>query len=93
MNIIEKLGIMPIEFIYGQLHGTESAYCYHTDLKRIENQRNELLEALLELMEGVDGLPPLTAIAGLLGKQWTTCEEALIITTGKPWEEIKELVK
>jgi len=37
----------------------------------------ELLEALKVLMEGVVGLPPLTAIAGTLTKQYKQAEQAI----------------
>ena len=40
-------------------------------------QRDELKEALQSLMGGVRGLPPLTAIAGTLEKQYKQAEAAI----------------
>lgn len=40
-------------------------------------QRDELKEALQSLMDGVRGLPPLTAIAGVLEKQYKQAEAAI----------------
>lgn len=40
-------------------------------------QRDELREALQSLMGGVRGLPPLTAIAGTLEKQYKQAEAAI----------------
>lgn len=37
----------------------------------------DLLEALQNLMKGVEGLPPLTAIAGALEKQYKQAEQAI----------------
>ena len=38
--------------------------------RSVEKQNKRLLEALKELCDGVRGLPPLTAIAGVLTKQY-----------------------
>ena len=43
--------------------------------KMAENKK--LREALITLMDGVQGLPPLTAIQGTLTKEWEIAEEAL----------------
>ena len=40
-------------------------------------QRDELREALLYLMDGVRGLPPLTAIVGVLEQQYIQAEAAI----------------
>lgn len=40
-------------------------------------QRDELREALVYLMEGVRGLPPLTAIVGVLEQQYIQAEVAI----------------
>ena len=46
-------------------------------------QRDELREALQSLMGGVRGLPPLTAIAGTLEKQYKQAEAAIKNTETK----------
>lgn len=57
--------------------------CFTVDSKtglsyrKILEQRNYLYEALVELMEGVDGLPPLTAIQGALTEQYNKAEQAI----------------
>jgi len=53
---------------------------YNTGLLR---QRDELREALQSLMGGVRGLPPLTAIAGTLEKQYKQAEAAIKNTETK----------
>ena len=45
-------------------------------------QRDELREALKNLMDGVRGLPPLTAIVGVLEKQYKQAEAAIKNTDG-----------
>jgi len=90
MNIIEKLEILPIE--RGKNIPDENSVSVNIDdLDELEQQRNEILEALKNLMKGVDKLPPLTAIEGLLTEQWKVCIDVIEKATGKSWEEIKEL--
>lgn len=50
----------------------------------------ETLEALVSLMQGVDSLPPLTAIAGLLEEQWATALKAIEDATGMTWEDLNK---
>lgn len=45
-------------------------------------QRDELREALQNLMDGVRGLPPLTAIVGVLERQYKQAEAAIKNTDG-----------
>ena len=94
MNI-EKLGITPIkaEYFYGDVFSKVSKpYCPEEPVRELEQQRNEMLEALIDLMKGVQGLPPLTAIRGTLEKEWqyglSVIEKACY---PKKWTEIKEL--
>jgi len=42
-----------------------------------KRQRDELIEALRELLKGIEGLPPLTAIAGMLEKQYSKATQIL----------------
>jgi len=59
--------------------------CFITDWTEEEAKANakiisaapELLESLKQLMEGVDGLPPLTAITGTLTKQYKQAQQAI----------------
>lgn len=51
----------------------------------------EMLEALIGLMKGVNKLPPLTAIQGVLTKEWDVCIELLKSRFNLTDEEIKEL--
>jgi hypothetical protein len=91
MNIIEKLGITPIGYIYGQLHGVEAAYCYHSNLQIIEQQRNEMLEALIESnieLEIYHEYHPKTGTGHFIQRNIKAIEKA----TGKTWAEIKELL-
>ena len=44
---------------------------------QLEAERKELTEALKSLMEGVDNLPPLTVIQGVLKKEYQKAEMAL----------------
>ena len=46
------------------------------ELKKADSA-TELLEALQNLMKGVEGLPPLTAISGALEKQYKQAEKAI----------------
>lgn len=46
-----------------------------TSLLREENKR--LREAITALLKGIDGLPPLTAIAGVLEKQYSAAKSLL----------------
>lgn len=48
----------------------------------------QTLEALESLMKGVDGLPPLTAIEGVLSDQWEESIKAIESATGLSWEEL-----
>lgn len=47
------------------------------EYRELLKQRDELREALKELMDGVRGLPPLTAIVGTLTGQYEKAEQAL----------------
>ena len=82
MNIIEKLGIKPLEGDYHE----EIGFVFATeDIEELEQQRNEMLEALITLYN----VQPL---------DWTIIRElkqaqrAMKSVTGRSWEEIKELL-
>ena len=81
MNI-EKLGIKPLEGDYHE----EIGFVFATeDIEELEQQRNEMLEALITLYN----VQPL---------DWTIIRElkqaqrAMKSVTGRSWEEIKELL-
>ena len=42
-----------------------------------EDQNKELIEVLEDLMKGINGLPPLTAIQGVLEKQYEKAKKSL----------------
>ena len=50
---------------------------------RLISATPDLLNALIELMKGVDSLPPITAIAGSPSLQWGIAQEAIKNATGK----------
>jgi len=64
---------------------TEDIYVLKSEalkaINEVVEQRDELLESLKELMEGVRGLPPLTAIVGVLTKQYEKAQLAITKTT------------
>ena len=93
-TIIEKLGIKKIQrHIYTQktylpVRGQEEIiYCIDEDVKKLEQQRNEMLEMLLdtvmafELTHGNAQIPFLVEI------------DTIKRITNKPWQQIKELIK
>ena len=49
----------------------------------------QMLEALIDLMKGIDGLPQLTAIEGLLSTQWDNAIEAVESATGISWDGVR----
>lgn len=56
----------------------------------LEEENQKLNSALVTLMDGVDELPPLTVIAGVLEDQWELCINTLN-KIGKPYNYKKEL--
>jgi len=63
----------------------------HPEHARVFATSPKVIASLIKLMRGIEGLPPLTAIAGVLTEEWNICEIALKEATGKSWEEIKDL--
>lgn len=59
----------------GRLHGMEDRQ--HEANAKLVAAAPELLEALQDLLKGVNGLPPLTAIAGVLTQQCKHAEAAI----------------
>jgi len=95
MNIIEKLGIKPIEFVDGDyICGGE--WIPADEVRELEQQRNELLEALIKTTAKMEEechahnwdahCPARTRMNWNMLVIGKACE-------GKTWEEIKELLK
>ena len=94
VNIIEKLGIKPIQVCYGENY----TYFDGDDVKELEQQRNELLEALIKWQKsfastiGYQKYEP--NVFTLLNERF--CESSDIIekvdSQHRSWEEIKELL-
>ena len=63
--------------------------CLLSDTRKLEEEFQEVLDALKNLMKGVDKLPPLTAIENLLTEQWKECIEVIEKATGEKWSNIK----
>lgn len=79
-SIIEKLGIKPLES-----HPVRNGFiCDALEVRMLERQRNELLEALIE------AIPALTAMAyhETVYKDMNLIEKIV----EKPWQEIKDLI-
>ncbi|MDR2148541.1 MAG: hypothetical protein LBE91_19030 [Tannerella sp.] len=55
----------------------EGARLMQSEIVRLENEKQELIETVNDLLTGIKGLPPLTAIAGTLEKQWTRATSVL----------------
>jgi len=72
---------------------TEPASNFTEETKRCLVLAPEILEALIELEKGVEGLPPLTAIAGLLTEQCNNAIAVIEEVSGEAWEEIKVILK
>ncbi len=99
MNMIEKLGIEPIELIpyCDDCVRCDTRYTYLTfeedDVRNLEGLRNEMLEALIELIDyqinmTQDLLDDCSCELCELAKEKISVIEK---ATGKTWEEIKEL--
>ena len=75
MNIIEKLGITPLP-----CYGTGKKWIFDLwEVKALEEQRNEMLEALIKV----------TILSNTKHDYVVTAIEK---ATGKTWTEIKELI-
>ena len=80
MNIIEKLGIRSVSA--HPVHKDGYTFFSFQEVRELEQQRNEMLEALIEVREN-DYLTE--------GAKWFY-EGIIKRATGKTWEEIKELL-
>ena len=102
MNIIEKLGILPIES-YLVIGPMDLKYeIYHTkEVRQIEQQNNEMLEALIKVQEYFDITFPPEKYGDNAGKR--SEEEPKIVDKiiravektdfqNRTWDEIKELL-
>ena len=89
-ELTEKLGIKPI-LMY---EGGGGYYVDGEQVRKLEQHNADMLEVLIDLMKGVEGLPPLTAIQGILTRQWLGCEDVLQKTDPqhRSWQEIKQLI-
>ena len=97
-NIIEKLGIKPIGTMGAVMGGFGSmALIKLSEVRELEQQRNEMLEALI--MDEV-GIILLKAVTKEKTRTYYNIDDAFINSkrleiieraTGKSWEEIKEL--
>ena len=86
MNIIEKLGITPIEMYSGSSCIIGERYCHEKAVRELEQQRNGMLEALIDLMN----------CDALKGYPIKDSKYSRLIEKTDPqhrsWEEIKELL-
>jgi len=95
MSIIEKLGITPFDISDLKLTGNEKAFGMDYRIlemiqiiKNHEQQRNETIETIISDILKIEKQTPCyyeELCSNLIGY--------LKILTGKPWEEIKELLK
>jgi len=88
MNIIEKLGITPIEDF---LSGTDTSgefVCSKDEVRDLEIQRNEMLEALIEIATDKSFFN----IPGEAQKRVDIARKVLEKATGKSWGQIKGLL-
>jgi hypothetical protein len=107
MGIIENLGIKPINSIVCTDTGWHSDWCDEDDVREVEQQKNDLLEALIEdileaeknwLENWLDApdCDPLTTDEEILQKcHKANVKKISIIEKAcypKSWEEIKELI-
>ena len=54
---------------------------------------DKAIDALIGLMVGIDGLPPLTAIEGVLSEQWKFAIKTIESLTDLTWEGALEIYK
>ena len=92
-TIIEKLGIKPIEsFCIGIGDGTNNFVCLTPEVRELEQQRNEMLEALIKMTLSVESSklckrPEYAKV----GDGYNIIEKA--DPQHRSWEEIRELIK
>ena len=90
MNLIEKLGITPIEWF---MRGGE-AVCLEKEVRELEQQRDEMLEALMHStieMEIYAEYHPNSGTPYFVRKNIKAIENA--DTEHRSWQEIKEINK
>ena len=61
---------------------------WQEDIADLVTENKKLREALINLMKGVQGLPPLTAIQGTLEEEWQSACKLIEKITDQKWEEI-----
>ena len=85
MNIIKKLGIKPIES-----HPVRNGYvCDTLEVRIIEQQRNEMLEALVDI--AID--ESFFTLNRESQRRIDIARKTLKKINGKTWEEIKQLIE
>ncbi len=100
MNIIEKLGIEPIDSHNFDQYFDEGEgwdYCHEGEVREVEQQRNELLEALIEQTKDSINMYINHYGASKTTKEIETMHTDIITIiekAGHPkkWQEIKELL-
>ncbi len=88
-SLTEKLGITPIQShrFYADVHAkTSEPYCKTEEVRKVEQQNADMLEALIELALIFGNMTDEEA-GDLLGPTVTIIGK----TTGKTWQEIKDL--
>ena len=85
MGIIEKLGIEPINWF--KYEGYLDKLCYQTEVKELEQQRNEMLEALINNNLALE----LIQNKKTPGKIYLANKKLIEKIAKMPWSEIKEL--
>ena len=87
MNIIEKLGIMPIE--RNSIGPFRMLMCDSEEVQEVEQQNRDMLKALINILKLWE--------EGAYSPDWmikdTQITTVIEKATGKSWEEIKELIK
>lgn len=88
MNIIEKLEITPVTVYEVDIkNDLVQDYCEAWEVGELEEQRDEMLEALIDILRILE--PPMRDFTGAwVYKHRKTVEKA----TNKTWEEIKEIL-
>jgi len=89
MNIIEKLGMRKIERRYNPL--LNLLHYYEDDIRDVEKQRDEMLEALIDLTLFIEE-EYYMRLSNRKKDYPLDGMNAIESATGKTWAEIKELI-
>lgn len=86
MSIIDKLEIPPTRVNYtATIFGQEINVITEYTVRKIEEQRNEMLDVLINLWDGAQFCISKTEAYGII--------EVVEKATGKTWEEIQEIIE